>query len=142
MTVFPVKDFDHQILSKIDAIRMLISHVKLSTRAVVPDVFLNLLDDVLGEVRNKFISEIEDIREAAFDNEHEEITKQALTYMALLRELHDNLFLPKCYTRNFTCGGNLASDKVRNVKSGKHLPLELLLIKLVNHERNNNVLTL
>lgn len=93
MSAIPVKYFEHQILSKIDSILFMISDIKFSKTAVVPDCFLDLLDEILGKVRDNFISEIEDIRAADFDDEEGEITKLALTYMALLRALHEKLFI-------------------------------------------------
>jgi len=91
MSAIPIKDFEQQIVSKIDALRSMISFIKYSKRARVPMEFMELLEDVLVKVKEKFLLEVKDIRSAGFENEEEEVTTFALTFMPFIREIHEKL---------------------------------------------------
>lgn len=98
MPTIPARDLEFQILTKIDSIRRIITEVKFSLRSVVPDIFIDLLDDFLGEVRSRFLSEIEDLRTSGFEDEEVQVTLKSPRYMASLRRLHDKLlpFVDTC----------------------------------------------
>jgi hypothetical protein len=127
MPPLPVKDLEHQILTKIDNIRTMLSEIKLTKRAVVPDTFIDLLDDLLFEVRGHFLSEIDDIVEAGFENQDEEITKLAMTYMALFRSLHSELFT-FLYTSEYSTLSNETLFVLRNLVKKFASGFELALI--------------
>ena len=91
MPEIPISGLDLQILCKIDSIRTLLSETKLSNRAIVPEIFLDLLNDFLGHVKDEFIQKIEDIRSMSLEDENEQITKVAQRYMGYLRGFHDHL---------------------------------------------------
>jgi len=98
MAVIPARDLELEILTKIDSIRKIMAEVKFSKRAVVQDIFIDLLEDLLGLVRSTFLSEIEVPRTSGFEDEEAQVTLISLRYMAFIRKLNDKL-LPFVETR-------------------------------------------
>jgi hypothetical protein len=114
MKVIPVRELEFQILSKIDSIRKVISEIKFSHRAIVPEVFIDLIYDFLGRVRKSFLSEVEDIRKTGFEDEEEQVTMKSLRYMASLRKLHEKLF-PLIDTCEAVCISNETQFALKNL---------------------------